>query len=406
MGLFEKIFKRPASEREVQTYFKTLTAYQPVFTSFEGGVYEMALTRAAIHAFATHCSKLKPEVVGTAASGLKNILMYKPNPYQDTAKFLYRLATIFSVHNTAFIAPLYADDMETLTGYYPLLPTQTDIIDVNGTPYLRYTFSSGQRAAIELSRAGILNQFQYRSDFFGEGNRALDVTLQLINAQNQAIINGAKNSATVRFMGRIAQNLKAADIDEERRRFTRDNLSSDNNGGIVLSDAKYADLKQIESKPFLISAPQMQAIKDNVFDYFGTNDKILHNDYTPDQWAAYYEGKIEPWALQLGLVMTNMTFSDRQLGFKNQIYFSSNRLQYASDATKLSVVTQLFDRGMMTQNQGLEIFNLPPSTDPNADKFYIRKEYAEVTQLGAALAEPEPEPDETTQGDDENADKT
>ena len=48
MGLFEKLFPKKTAEAAVYTYFKTLGGYAPVYTSFEGGVYEMALTRACI----------------------------------------------------------------------------------------------------------------------------------------------------------------------------------------------------------------------------------------------------------------------------------------------------------------------------------------------------------------------
>ena len=54
MGLLEKLFPRRKDNEAVEGYFKTLTAYQPVFTTFAGGVYEVMQTRAAIHAFANH----------------------------------------------------------------------------------------------------------------------------------------------------------------------------------------------------------------------------------------------------------------------------------------------------------------------------------------------------------------
>ena len=61
MGLFQKLFPKPQA-KAVDGYFQTLTGYTPVFTTFSGGVYEAQITRAAIHAIATHASKLKPEV--------------------------------------------------------------------------------------------------------------------------------------------------------------------------------------------------------------------------------------------------------------------------------------------------------------------------------------------------------
>ena len=418
MGLFDSIFKKTQQEKQFKTWFSTFDAYTPAFTSFEGGVYEMALTRAAINVFATHCGKLKPEVVGSAAKDLKQILEYQPNPYQDTFKFLYRLATIYKVHNTAFIAPLFADDMETVTGFYPLLPTQCEIVDSGGIPWLRYTFSNGQRGSIELSKAGILTGFQYRSDFFGESNSALDTTMKLIDAQNQAIINGAKNSAAVRFLARMGTIVKAEDIEKERERFVKANLSSENSGGVMITDAKFADIKQIESKPYLVGTAQMQAIKENIFDYFGVNDEILHNNFEPTKWAAYYEGAIEPFALQLGLVMTNMTFSKQEKTRKNQIYFSSNRLQIETTDAKLAFVTQMIDRGMLTPNEGRDVFNLPArqdekgERDPTGDLYYIRKEYAEVNKLDADVPitpteEIKPtEQTEPTEGDKDDAIKT
>lgn len=144
-------------------------------------------------------------------------------------------------------------------------------------------------------------------------------------------------------------------------------------------DSKYTDVKQIQSEPFVVNAAQMKMIQENVYNYFGVNSSIMQNSFTEDQWNAFYEGVLEPFALQLSLVMTNMTFTERELSYGNQIIFTANRLQYASNSTKLDIVTQLFDRGFLTHNEGLEIFNMSPID--GGDKHYIRKEYSEVSKL-------------------------
>lgn len=378
MGIFETIFKGK-KDITVTNYFKALTAYSPVFTTYEGGLYEMALTRAAIHQFAVLCSKLKPEIKGTAYRSLEKTLQYKPNPFMDTAKFIYRLATIFSVNNTAFIIPI-EDERGTITGYYPILPEYSEVLDVQGIPYLRYAFSNGQKASIEFGKVGVLTQYQYRDDFFGEPNNVLKPTMQLLHAHNQGIINGVKNSAAIRFLAKLTNTIKPEDITRERERFTEDNLSEDNQSGMIIYDNKFSDLKQVDSKPFIVNPLQVQIINENVFQYFGTNAKILQNNFTEDEWNAYYEGKIEPFALQLSLVMSNMTFSMRELSFDNAIYFTANRLQYASNKTKLEVSTQLFDRGLLSRNGVMDIWNMRHVE--GGDKYYIRKEYAEVNRLG------------------------
>ena len=378
MGLLENIFGRKPDRLVTNEYFKTLTAYQPVFTTFDGSLYEMELVRSAIHAHAKFSAKLKPVVNGAGNRELERILGFKPNKYMDTYKFIYRLRTILEMQNTAFIVPIL-NDFEDIIGFYPVLPSRCEVLTYQDKEWLRYTFSNGQKAVIEFDRVGILTKFQYKDDFFGENNRALNPTMNLIHTQNQGIIEGVKNSATVRFMGRLANTYKPEDIEKQRKKFREENLSTDNNGGIVIVDNKFADLKQIESKPYNVDAEQMRLIQNNVFNYFNTNEKIIQNSYNEDEWNAYYEGEIEPFAIQLSLVMTNMTFSANQRSRGNEIIFTANRLQYASNSTKLQIVTQLFDRGFINHDQGLEIFNMAPVGNT---KYYIRREYVGVDELG------------------------
>lgn len=380
MGLLEKLFlRRPPGGTAPREYFKTLTAYQPVYTTYRGGLYEMELTRAAISAFARHCSKLHLEVTGDARPDLRRVLGMQPNPFMDASKFLARLATIYLVQNNAFIVPM-EDSAGRLIGYYPVLPQQSSVREYGGEPYLQYSFWGGQKAAIELNRAGILTQHQYEDDFFGSDNRPLMPTMQMAQTQAEGIINGIKNATTIRFLARLNGNLKEKDITAERERFARDNLAG-NSTGVAMFDSKYADVKQIESAAMVVNPKQQELIRASVFEYFGTNEKILTNTYNEDEWNAYYEGFIEPFAIQLSLVLTAMTFTPEEIAAGASIIATANRLQYASNQTKLNVVTQLFDRGFLTHNMGLEIFNMSPVED--GDKYYIRKEYAEVSNLDA-----------------------
>lgn len=110
----------------------------------------------------------------------------------------------------------------------------------------------------------------------------------------------------------MANILKPEDIKKERKRFTEDNLSADNDSGMIIYDNKFSELKQVESKPYTLNALQMQHIQENVCTHFGTNMDILQNKFDENTWNAYYEGKIELFAIQLSLVMTNMSFTERK----------------------------------------------------------------------------------------------
>lgn len=373
MGLFERLFGNKTKDASYKGYFSTLTAYQPTFCSRSGGLYEMDQTRAAVHAIANHCSKLKPHVVGSAGKKWEKMLQLHPNPWQTTSQFLYRLATILEVENTAFIVPI-KDQYGRITGLYPVLPARVEIVrGTDDVMYLRYEFAEGKHALIEYEACGVMTKMQYRDDIFGSDNAALSPTMDLINTQNQGIQEGIKQAAAIRFMAKLGSSMRQEDIKKEQERFRTINFGADNNNGVLMFDQKYAEVKQVESKPYIIDADQMKIINNNVEKYFGVNEKILKNEWDESTWNAFYEGKIEPFAVQLSLVLTWMMFTDREISTGNEITISANRLQFATINNKVQIITQLFDRGMLTFNEGREILQLPPVE--NGDRFMIRGEY-------------------------------
>lgn len=403
MGLLSNIIKRNKLDKAIHEYFKVINGYTPVFTSFEGGIYEMEQTRAAIHCFATHVSKLKPEVLGRNNGVLERTLQYKPNELMDTKKYLYRLATEYMISNTAFIAPLRNKYGE-INGFYPLSTSKcTQGTGPDGKIYISYDLGNGSKELEELSKMGRLVQMQHKNEIYGESNACMLPTLDLINAQNEGIIEGVKSSASLRFLAKLAQTLKPKDLEDERKRFRSENLSSSNNGGVLLIDQKYEDVKQLDSKPFIVSPEQMSLINQNIYNYFGINEDILQNKFTSDGWSAFYEGKIEPFAIELSLVHTNMVFNEREIAFGNEIIFTANRLQYMSNTEKLNTVTQLIDRGLLSLNEGREIFNMSPVD--GGDVRYIRREYVDTENLDKeGVSEDASEDGKTIQTDESVAD--
>ena len=98
--------------------------------------------------------------------------------------------------------------------------------------------------------------------------------------------------------------------------------------------------------------------------------------------------------------MTCMAYTEQERKRGNAIVWTANRLQYMTNADKLQVSSQMFDRGIMSTNDVMDIWQLPHVED--GDKRYIRKEYIEVSKLGT-----EPltdEPDKPREGDADDTD--
>jgi hypothetical protein len=390
MSLFDRIFgNRPKEKGKYQGGFKMLDGYTPVFHRWGRDIYESELVRSAIHTRATHISKLKVETKGAARPALQRKLAHGPNEFQTWSQFLYRLSTLLDVHNTAFICPVY-DDYGEPSGVYTPLPARCEIVQYDGVPYLRYEFGWGEKAAVELAYCGIMTKHQYRSDFFGETNHALFPTMELINIQNQGIEEGVKSAASYRFMAKLSNFSKPDDLAKERKRFTAENFARDaEGGGLLLFPNTYSDIKQIEVKPWVVDNDQMQTIRDSVFEYFGVNEDVLTNKAYGDAWSAFYEGAIEPFAVQFSEVMTKMLFTLREQTQGSYVIATANRLQYLSNADKLNVSAQMLDRGIMSINDVREIWNLPPVE--GGDERIIRGEYYNATEKVEGVEGNEPQ---------------
>lgn len=387
MGLLDSIFRPDKNRAEQEALknaratFKTLTAYRPAFTTWRGAIYESDLVRAAIDARARHISKLKVEIHGAAKPGLQAKLRQGPNQWQTWSQFLYRVSTILdaSGRSTCIIVPVL-DEYLTVTGYYPVLPDKCEVVDFKGEPWLRYNFAHGQTAATPMKDCAVLTKYQYKNDFFGDGNGALDETMKLVHIQNEGIEEAVKNSATYRFMAQVNNFTMADDLAKERKRFTQENLVADAEaGGLLLFPNTYQNIQQIKNTPYTVDAAQMELIKTNVSNYFGVNERVMQNLAAGDELDAFFNGAIEPFAIQFSEAMTKAIFTERERAQGSYLIANANRLQYMSTTAKVQMAKELLDRGVMTINEARELFNYADME--GGDVAPIRGEYKATDDL-------------------------
>ena len=380
MSLFTDIF-RPKQKDEQEAirseFFKTLTPYRPAFHTWQGSIYESELIRAAIYARARHISKLKFEVQGSAKPSLQAKMRQNPNQWQTWSQFLSRVSVITDIHNTSFVVPV-KDDSFTTTGYYPVLPTRCELVEYKDEIWLRYKFGTGEVGAVRLNECVVLTQHQYKKDFFGESNYALEPTLKLIDLNKQGAEEAIRNGATFRFWAKMNNFSKADDLKREADRFGELSFGSDSDGMLLFPNT-YTDIHQYENKPFTVDSSQMELINKSVYNYFGVNEDVLQNKAYGDSWAAFYEGCVEVFAIALSEGLTNAMFTERERATGNSCMFTANRLQYMSNADKLAVAAQLTDRGIFSINEAREVFNLSPVD--GGDIRTIRGEYKNVDEL-------------------------
>ena len=373
MGLFESLFGRKKAADPAGSSFQTLTAYQPAFRTWGGQIYESELVRAAVDAKARHAAKLQYSMQGTARMKLYTATKAAPNPWMTWSQFMERSMNIYEVQNNLFIVPLL-DEYGEVAGYFPVLPSECEVVDVVGEPWLKFTFIGGKKKSLPLSRIGVVVKHQLKDDFFGEKNTALNATMELVNMVNQGIEEGVKNAATFRFMAQLTSKSFDEDLRKERERFDKNNFQG-GGGGLLLFGNQFANIQQIKQEGYKVDSDQMKLIQESVMNYFGVGENVLQNKAVGDELDAFFNGAIEPFAIKLSDALTRMVFTQREINGGNRIMFTANRLQYMAVASKISMAQQLGDRGILTIDEIRELFNYAPMPDGNGQHAPIRGEY-------------------------------
>lgn len=357
--------------------FKVVSAYSPVFQDWRGEIYESMLVRAAIDARARHVSKLKVAYRGTAKPDLTARLRRRPNPWDTWSKFLYRASTILDCCNNVVIVPIY-DESKNKIGIYPLIPTRCEVVRYKGELWLKYKYYSGNKSgACKMSECAVMNRFQFKDDFFGESNNALDETMDLISIEKQSIKEAIKTTSGFKFWAKSNNFSMEDDLATMADNFSERNFGSEakKSTKVLLFPNTMSEIHTLDGKPYTPDREQMELIQQNVYTYFGVNLKILQNSASPEELSAFYEGFIEPFGIQFSETLTFAIYSDREIAQGSDIVVTSNRLQYMTFTDKKNFVEGGLDRGILMIDEAREVYNLPPLPDGKGQRFVARGEY-------------------------------
>ena len=380
MSFIDKLLGKNKETDEVlksREVFKVVSAYSPVFCDWRGEIYESMLVRAAIDARARHVSKLKVEFRGTAKPDLTKRLSKRPNPWDTWSKFLYRVSTILDCCNNVILVPIY-DDSKNKIGIFPLIPTACKVVKYKNELWLTYKFYSGQKSgACRMTECAILNRFQFKNDFFGEDNKALDETMDLIHIEKQSIKEAIKTTSGFKFWAKSNNFSMEDDLATMADNFSERNFGSEakKSTKVLLFPNTMSEIHTLDGKPYTPDKEQMELIQQNVYTYFGVNLKILQNSGSSEELSAFYEGFIEPFGIQFSETLTFAVYSDKEVSYGSDIVVTSNRLQYMTFTDKKNFVEGGLDRGILTIDEAREVYNLPPLPDGKGNRFVARGEY-------------------------------
>ncbi len=332
-----------------------------------GSLRENEIVGAIANAVASNVAKLTPQVIRKTAAGvtikndkLSRLLEIRPNAENSTYDFLYKMASDLVYTSNAFAVVFFNDDFSEITSIQPITATSHRIFEVDGVLYFKFVWEYDKKSYTVPYQFVIHIKGRYnRKRFLGTPPDAeLQNSTELLGVTYNGIKNVIKNSASLR--GYLKYN-NFADEEELRKKvgeFQSAYMSADNEGGIAGLD-NTMEFHEITQKPPAIPITQVGFFRENIYRYYGVNEKILTSDYTEAQWNSFYEGVIEPIAIQLSLEFTFKLFTEGERSYGNKVVFTTNRLQYATLQTRNAISKDLFDRGIITINEYRETMYYP-----------------------------------------------
>lgn len=363
-SLFGMIFGKKQTE-VTRTQLQMLNGYNAQFTTLNENTYDSKVARECIDRIATHCAKLIPkhikDSIGHPIKGEINFLLQnQPNPIMTKYDFIYKTISMLYTDSNAFVY-IAKDKDGMITGFYPVLALDYNLLqDAGNNIFLQFKFINGQTYTVPYLEIIHLRLFYNKNDIFGTGNKVLKTDLETAHTASEGIKNAIKTANNLKGILKYTNSmLKEKDIKENKENFVNDFINLENESGIAALDAK-AEFQEVNMKPITLDKEQLEQVNYNIFDYFGISEKIVRNNFNAIEWNAFFEGVVEPRAIQMSDAFTNKIFSHKARKDGHKILFTANRLQYASLDSKINLIKVAGSYGLLTKDDGREILDMSP----------------------------------------------
>lgn len=387
-SLFSKIFGA-REQKEFGTTLELMNGYSAHFSRYHSDLYKDAQIRMCIDAIARNGAKLNPKHIRAndreyvqLNRNIARLLDQQPNEIDNAYSFYYKIISQLYLYNNAFV--YIARDVDGVpVGLYPISPKSYKLLEYKGDIYIKFSFSRGSYVASLKDDVIHLKRFYCEDDIFGGSNEPIIRTMSIKHIMREGLVNAIKTTSSIRGILKTTKAmLKPEDIKATRDQFVLDFIRENDGSGIGGLDAT-AEFQPVNLTPVTATDSQIKEIDTEILNYFGLSQEILQSNYDEEKWNSFYQSVLEPLAVQMGLEFTIKLFTLTERFHGNKIVFEANRLEYASNKTKIDMARYL--NNYLTINEIRKIFNLDPMEDGDVrlqDLNHISSDIADDYQGG------------------------
>lgn len=400
-SIFKNIFgnnsntKQPSTSTEIEI----IDGRKAVFTRYNGDFVNDPDVITCVDTIARNAAKMHPVHLSDFAGKkrreqdkISNYVAKKPNELQNAYKFYYQVVSNLFFYNDSIIY-VQRDENYKLTGLYPLDFSEGKFYEYQGKIWVKFKFGRKKERFVPYSDCIHLTRFNDLDGLVGGSQRPLVKVLSFKHVLDEGIINAIKTTQSIRGILKSTKSiLKPEDVKKMRDQFVKDFMDANNTTGIGGLDAT-TTFDPVELKPTVATAEQAKSIDNKILSYFGLNENIIQSKYNEDEWNAFYESVLEPIGIQMSLEFTDKIFTPTEKNYGHEIIFESNRLQYASNKTKIEILR--YGGNIFYVDELREVFNMAPLPNGEGQKILIDQNHQQNNNIDDSN-------DENEEGDEEN----
>jgi len=359
-SFFKNIFGgKGETQQEMQ--HAVLLSGTPYYTNNSGNTYDISLARACIHTIANHSAKLQPKYLINntlqAKSKLQYLLGTRPNPYMSTFDFIYKTISMLYSSNNVFVY-CHSDKNGNIDGFYPIPYKNFELLEARGKFFGRFICNNSIPLVVPYEELIHLRRHFNEDDFVGSNQlKVLEPTKKLNDSVVESIVNGVQTSNKLQGLLKATTIVQDDELESMKNKFVDSYMSLSNTSGVAILDKKL-EFQQIKLEPVLIDEKHMEAVSNDLFRYYGISENIVQSNYSESEYDAFYNGIIEPLAIQFSEELTSKILTEREIQSGAKIILSAERMGYASMETRVKAIQTLMPLGILSINESRKIMEM------------------------------------------------
>lgn len=402
MGLFKDFFY----------YLKTKTVYIGGVGTYTGhrpiDIERQELCSAIIDCNATHIAKGQVmHVVKDKDGRIKQIkrqseyskLFRSPNPMMTRQDFMYSMAWQLQLTNLALAWIKW--DANHPVEIWPLVYLSMEVRKrLDGGYAVQFYDTDSVLHTIALEDLVVIRRKYNGVGYTGQGNDAVKNSVEMVESLDEGLKQAVQISNKIHGILKQKKAMLAPENTSKNQDEFADRMSkAAEKGGVVALDAT-EEYQPINVTAWTANAVQQKQITDRVYTYWRTPVEVVSNTATEQVMQNYLDSIVEPVWEEMSEAFTDALFTRREQAAGSCILVSSAAATGASWNTKLMIVSNTKDLGLLTPNEYRELLGYPPVED--GDERLVSLNYVKSTdqstyQLGEETQEPQEKQQEEPQ---------